>query len=245
MGLGGGRREEFCGIDSFWPLLTQKAAVLVSFVFVSVSCHRDAHNLDSFLRYSLKLAMLYHLFDAFRREQQQQSSARGWEAGGAAASFLAWLKQTQEVSRFETGTTLREALSQTFGGKGVPSGGAQTQLLLTKTFNAVVRREALFRQCKPEDSRIVSEWLGSLASFFPTVNDLDSFLRPKTQLQQQVRLREIQKTREEKTGFASCKRRKADAARGHLQPPSAFPGPFHSLWQRLYAQLLRFQRFRF
>ncbi|CDJ41633.1 hypothetical protein, conserved [Eimeria tenella] len=128
----------------------------------SIGCGKDHHGYDSFGRYSIKLEMIQNLFEMFASTAKFPT----------LANFINWLVKLREPLPQDLQTPT--ALALQYAG-GYP----QTQVRVSKAFAMAVKGDPSYSQCKPEDTKIISELLGSLGSVFYTLQAFDDFIKER------------------------------------------------------------------
>ncbi|KAL8434566.1 hypothetical protein Efla_000082 [Eimeria flavescens] len=128
----------------------------------TINCGKDHHGYDSYNRFAIKLKMISILFDMFAKSKKEGEEA-------TMPDFIEWLVQLR--------LPLPQNL-QTPTSDAILTAGLQphTQVSVGRAFKMAVREDPSFAQCKPEDTRIISELIPSLSSLFYTLRELDDFL---------------------------------------------------------------------
>ncbi|XP_026192699.1 uncharacterized protein LOC34621071 [Cyclospora cayetanensis] len=124
-----------------------------------ISCGKDMHGRDSYNRYSIKLDMLHYLYEMFVGTSKKPT----------LAAFLNWLVKLREPLHQNLQIPTAQVLAHA-------EGQQQNQVSISKAFNLAVARDPSYAQCKPEDTKIISELVPSLGDMFLTLAELDNFI---------------------------------------------------------------------
>ncbi|KAL8432169.1 hypothetical protein ACSSS7_004781 [Eimeria intestinalis] len=114
---------------------------------------------NSYGRFSIKLSMVTHLYDMFASTSERPSMS----------AFIEWLVELKMPLPQSLQTPTSEALL-------VAGVHFHTQVSVGKAFKLAVKEDPTFSQCKPEETRIISELIPSLSSLFSTLSELNDFL---------------------------------------------------------------------
>ncbi|OEH75981.1 hypothetical protein cyc_04551 [Cyclospora cayetanensis] len=141
-----------------------------------ISCGKDMHGRDSYNRYSIKLDMLHYLYEMFVGTSKKPT----------LAAFLNWLVKLREPLHQNLQIPTAQVLAHA-------EGQQQNQVSISKAFNLAVARDPSYAQCKPEDTKIISELVPSLGDMFLTLAELDNFIEETIALTRPV-LQEVMVT---------------------------------------------------
>ncbi|CDJ32101.1 uncharacterized protein EMH_0041910 [Eimeria mitis] len=135
----------------------------------TIGCGKDHRGFDSFGRYSIKLEMIQHLYDMFASTAQRPT----------LENFINWLVKLREPLPQDLQTPT--ALALQYAG-----GHPQTQVRVSKAFNMAVKGDPFYSQCKAEDTKIISELIGSLGSVFYTLEAFEDFIKERRSQEETV-----------------------------------------------------------
>ncbi|KAL8269738.1 hypothetical protein Esti_006337 [Eimeria stiedai] len=125
----------------------------------TINCGKDHRGYDSYGRFAIKLSMVSHLYNMFASTSERPSMA----------SFIEWLVHLKMPLPQNPETPTSEAIL-------VAGLHFHTQVSVGRAFKAAVKEDPSFSQCKPEETRIISELIPSLSSLFSTLGELNDFL---------------------------------------------------------------------
>lgn len=98
-------------------------------------------------------------------------------------SFINWLVKLREPLPQNLQTPTAVALQYA-------GGHPQTQVRVSKAFNVAVKGDPSYSQCKAEDTKIISELIGSLGSVFYTLEAFDDFIKER-RAQEEIVTRQV------------------------------------------------------
>ena len=84
-------------------------------------------------------------------------------------AFVTWLVRLRDPLPQDLQTPT--ALALQYAG-----GDAQTQVRISNAFKQAVKEDPSYSQCKPEDTKIISELVASMGSLFYTLAEFNDFL---------------------------------------------------------------------
>ncbi|CDJ52987.1 hypothetical protein, conserved [Eimeria brunetti] len=155
------------------PQAWQRQVYLMFSHLDAIGCGKDHRQLDSFGRYSIKLEIIQHLYEMFVATAKRPT----------LENFIGWLIKLREPLPQDLQTPT--ALALQYAG-----GHPQTQVRVSKAFNLAVKGDPFYAQCKPEDTKIISELIGSLGNIFYTLGDFDTFVKERRS-QEEVITRQV------------------------------------------------------